>query len=331
MNIVKPENLSGFTPKKLYSLVPIIKKRNLIFVEDLSVGGDAPKDIIRIYRYSDTVRKKTKNWTQYIAKIGHKWYPNESIMEHLIARIGNELGLTMSVSELAIINGQLRFLSKYFLNSKHQELVHGVDIFAGFVSDREFVEEIEQNRLSREFFTFQFTLEAIRFAFPENDEKIVEGFLKMLVFDAIVGNNDRHFYNWGVVRNIKNKQTPYFSPIYDTARGLFWNDSEQKIVEILKQNNQIELYLKKYINNSFPKTGWENEKNLNHIELIGKIKQSDVKFLSIIEVLITEKNENNVLKMIESNFLGLISENRFFLIKECLKIRFKLLRDINSL
>ena len=48
-----------------------------------------------------------------------------------------------------MIGGQLRFLSKYFLSSQWEELVHGADIFAGFLGDRELVEQIEEHKNSK--------------------------------------------------------------------------------------------------------------------------------------------------------------------------------------
>jgi HipA-like C-terminal domain len=275
------------------------------------------------------VRRKNKNkWTGYIAKTGHKWYPNESIAEHLLNSIGKELGLFMSNSELALISGQLRFLSEYFLNSKKQELVHGVDIFAGYVSDKDLVEEIEAKQLARTFFTFQFATDAVQFSFPNDADVILMNFVKLLLFDAIVGNNDRHFYNWGVVKSLDNSHKPYFSPIFDTARGLFWNDSEQKIREIIRRKHQMASYLKKYVKKSLPKIGWEGEKELNHIELITKIKQQSIEYSGIIDNLLTIQQEQNVIKMIQSNFFGLLSVNRMILITECLKLRFHELRNI---
>ena len=51
----------------------------------------------------------------------------------------------------------------------------------------------------------------------------------MLIFDALTGGFDRHMYNWGVVVSIANDIQPYLSPICDTARGLFWNYSEEQL------------------------------------------------------------------------------------------------------
>ena len=233
----------------------------------------------------------------------------------------------MSNSELALISGQLRFLSEYFLDNQHQELVHGVDIFAGYVSDRELVEQIEEQQLAREFFTFQFAIKAIEFAFPQDYEEIITDFVKLLIFDAIVGNNDRHFYNWGVVKSINGTRKPYFSPIFDTARGLFWNESEERIISRLNQKNQITAY-KKYINNSFPKTGWEGEYNPNHFVLIEKVINHDKKYERIINELLTANKEKKVLEMIQTNFSSLLSVNRMTIVTECLKLRFQQLRSI---
>ncbi|NJN33341.1 MAG: hypothetical protein HC817_02880 [Saprospiraceae bacterium] len=136
-------------------LFRFLKREIFIVVNDFSVGGDAPKDFIKVYHYGKSKRNNTQKWIKYIAKTGHKWYPNESIMEHLLNCVGKELDLMMSHSELAIISGQLRFLSAYFLDNQQQVLVHGIDIYAGLLSDTEFVEQIEQQQLAREFFTFQ--------------------------------------------------------------------------------------------------------------------------------------------------------------------------------
>ena len=65
---------------------PMRKKYYKVLTE--SVGGDAPKDMIRFYQYGKGKIANSKSWPKYIAKIGHKWYPNESITEHFFTSIG---------------------------------------------------------------------------------------------------------------------------------------------------------------------------------------------------------------------------------------------------
>ncbi|MDD2385514.1 MAG: HipA domain-containing protein [Bacteroidales bacterium] len=190
--------------------------------------GDAPKDFLGVYEYGYVPKSKCKKWSKYIAKHGHKYYPMESITEFLIYKIGKTLGYNVANAKLALVGGQIRFLSKYFItNICTQVLEHGADLYAGYLNNaRQFVDDVEFKKLSHNFFTVQFTESVFKHFYPINYSSLMSEFLDMLVFDAIVGNNDRHFYNWGILKNIKNHVAPIFAPIYDTARGLFWNEFE---------------------------------------------------------------------------------------------------------
>lgn len=213
------------------------------------MGGDAPKELMRVYEYEKGHKRagSPKSWPIYITKTGHKWYPSESITEYLLNRIGMVIGLEMAESKLAFINGQLRFMSKLFRNDTEQMLVHGADLYSGYLGDREFVEEIEEKQLARQFFTVSFTHEALRHIFPYHYEDIFLCFVRMLIFDAIVGNNDRHFYNWGVLKHLRTKHAPFFSPIYDTARALFWNNADSHFLRHRTGSTQRTDLIKKYI------------------------------------------------------------------------------------
>jgi hypothetical protein len=62
-------------------------------VVDISIAGDAPKDFIKVYEYEKVRKTSPHLWTPYIAKVGHKWYPIESITEYLMNRTGEVLGM----------------------------------------------------------------------------------------------------------------------------------------------------------------------------------------------------------------------------------------------
>ncbi len=305
--------------------IPVLKKGNYYVVNGVSMGGDAPKDFIRIYEYGYVKKSSYKKWTAYLAKMGHKWYPMESITEHLLNRIGATLGLNVAQSRLVILNRQIRFCSKYFLKKKEQ-LIHGAQIYSAFLNgDDQFVETIEQENLSRNLFTFQFAEDAISYSFPNYSKVLLKNFVTLLIFDAFVGNSDRHFYNWGVVTDIEGKQKPRFTPIYDTARGLFWNEKEGKIKEIWHDSNRTELFLNKYAQKSVPKTGWENKENLNHFDLIKLLRRENTEYSEICERLITTENLAKIYALMDSEFKLLMSYERLNLIKKYLAIRFKLL------
>lgn len=301
-----------------------VKKHQYKIVSGYTITGDAPKEFIRVYEYGKARKSNPGKWPLYIAKTGHKWYPTESITEYLLNILGTKFGVEMADSKIAWIGGQLRFLSRYFLDSKDQELIHGADIFAGFVNDKELVEEIEREQLARDLFTLQFTRDAIQATFPHHWEDILNKLVRMLLFDALVGNNDRHFYNWGVVRHIESKHEPYFSPIYDTARGLFWNEPEDKVKALMKDKPRFNLYLSRYCKNSRPKVGWEGSNNINHFKLVHDIYKYEFGISrNEINDLFLQPRFEELVNSIEYYFADILSTDRIELIAACLRYRYK--------
>lgn len=107
--ITKIENysISKKAIKKIHRNTSILKRSNYR-VLNLAVGGDAPKDFIQAYIYGDSKKVKLSKWSKYIAKVGHKWYPLESISEHLLNRIGEVLDLNMAKSHIVKVDNQIR-------------------------------------------------------------------------------------------------------------------------------------------------------------------------------------------------------------------------------
>ena len=318
-------HIERYSGKSALKGVPVIKTNNYTLLKGVTVIGDAPKALIRIFNYSkDNNYKKQhqKKWPLYIAKTGHKWYPSESITERLLCRLGEVFGLEMAESSLAVIGGQLRFLSKYFLeNPQDEELVHGADIFAGYVGDKDLVEKIEEEQRAREVFTLQFVEKSIEYQFYFEKENIMRELVKMLLFDILVGNNDRHFYNWAVIRSITQSFKPRFSPIYDTARGLFWNNDDESLRKRLKNNP--EAFIKKYCKGSRPKIGWDGENDINHFKLLSKIYENEF-YLSQNEIkaLFLQCDLAKMFKIIDTEFSKMLCPERIQMIKMCLEHRY---------
>lgn len=322
---------SGFNPKP--GCITFAKKNQYFIVTGISITGDAPKDFICYYKYNrdSNIRKANpQTWSFFLAKHGHKHYPMEAITERLLNRIGEVIGFNMAESGLAWFGGQIRFLSKYFLTHPHEQVLdHGADLYAGYLNDREFVEEIEKLHQSPEYFTVQFTQTVFQYFFPKDYETLILDFVKLLVFDALIGNNDRHFYNWGIIKNIKGKQKPVFSPIYDTARGLFWNDHEDKLKAIYNDKNRLATFIKKYSDSSSPKIGWDGYIKLNHFDLIKNLKTLPVALnCETFKNICSEIKINEVICMVDKEFGQLMSVERRELIKICLLYRHSCIKKI---
>ncbi len=315
-------NSSGFDVR-FPSDLPILKD-GCFRVLDAAVAGDAPKDFLKIYRYGEGRRSNPRSWPAWIAKVGHKHYPNESVTEQLLTRVGQALELTVADSKLMWFGSQLRFMSRYFLNSEEQSLVHGAEIFAGHLADRDFVEEVERTNQSRNLFTFQFVEEALKSRFPQHWENLLADFTRLLAFDAIVGNNDRHFYNWGVILDVETHRVPQFSPIYDTARALYWNTTDTRLAEIARDFNRRDAHQEKYVQRCYPKTGWDGMGTLNHFDLMQAISKNRPKLGQILREIPVSSLSERINYLFDGEFRELLSPLRAEFIQRCLDRRARL-------
>ncbi len=300
------------------ALIPPLR-RGQFLIEDagsLSIHGDAPKCFLRAKEWRKGLRNmRPRTWPKYIAKVGSKWYPVESVTEHLITRIGELAGIKVAESKLLVVGRQVRFLSRYFLG-RDESLVHGIEIFRDQHGD-EVVEEVASKRMEREFYTFQTVRFSIEQAFPNEASSILRELIRMLAFDALVGNNDRHPANWGVIESVMTDKPARFSPVFDTARALFWNDSEEKIRMRLRDANSLKSYLQK----SSPQVGWDGEKNLNHVQLMARLARTDSIQKEILSDVFDSFCPDKCAKVLNEEFNEVLSSDRILLIDKYLRLR----------
>lgn len=318
LTIKEIEHYSGYYPKDV--LFKNVRRRQYKVLNE-SVGGDAPKDVLKAYIFEPgVVKSKEKQWKKYIVKFGHKWYPIESITEQMITCIGQFCKFQVANSHVAVIQNSIRFFSEHFHKS-NQILVHGAEILSRHLKehDTHFIDTIENQGNTREFFDIEDLICAIEATYKSN--KILDSFYELIVFDALIGNNDRHFYNWGILEHVKGRHKPYFSPIYDTARGLLWNISEEKIESLLKNKQEKEVFIKKYtLKNSHPKVGIRSKPKCNHFEVVKWLKENG-KINQKTRDKIKAINELQLEKYLEKEFKDMMGVNRFALTIEILNLR----------
>lgn len=176
--------------------IPSLKEKNY-YIIDKSLDGDAPKQFLKAYLYErggEVYKSKLRTWRGFIVKTAEKWYPQESIIEYLINQIGEVLGLNMNKCRLMKINGQIRFMSEYFLDDSKYQMVHGAEICGQYLEDMDFAKRIAEDKSeARELFHFDFIADALIEIFGNDSEEILLHLVRLIIFDAIVGNNDRHF------------------------------------------------------------------------------------------------------------------------------------------
>ena len=309
-------------------LIPELEERSIVKwqqVSFLSVMGDAPKDFITDREEQILQRTRRIPFDRYIAKVGSKFYPIESIIEQYLTRIGQCYKVKIADSKLRIVAGQVRFMSKYFLH-KSEQLTHGAEILALSIGKPEY-KQIEEKKMESEYFSFQMVCEAIMAAFPDENYEIIGGLIEMLTFDALIGHNDRHPYNWGVIVPLRKDKKTSFSPVYDTARALFWNVPENRIRQMMTDRNQLDKYIRK----CEPPFCWDKESGIDFFRLIGLIWNGYERHRDKIETFLNIAPLEDSIQILEADFSRLMSAERRELIKRCLHLRHKLLSEaVNS-
>lgn len=98
---------------------------------------------------------------------------------------------------------------------------------------------------------------------------------------------------------------------------------------MLDERQQVSQKIAKYTLDSRPKIGWEGENEVNHFQLVREIAANEygIRKSEILELFSDEKL-NACIKMMESEFGGLMSENRISAIQQVLKMRHKKLIEI---
>jgi len=308
-----------------------LKEENY-YIINIPLDGDAPKQYIRAYFYYKNCPRKNNplKWSGFFSKYGGKSYPHESVIEFMINKIGDYLGLFMNEAKLVFVNQQIRFLSKDFIK-KGYKLIHGIEILAEYVEDREFVDKVNQDRKTRrQLLTFQEVENAIKHVYPYKQEEILESLIRLITFDAIVGNNDRHFYNWGLIGNIMSnkRQNVKFSPIYDSSRALLWNYTNEKINKMYSDFQHSYDPVNHYVKKSKPRFSFDGNPNANHFELMEYLIGYNKTFKEVVKALITVEKENDVICKLKKEVFLFFCEKRCTLIEAILRNRFEKLRSL---
>ena len=150
---------------------------------------------------------------------------------------------------------------------------------------------------------------------------------KILLFDALIGNSDRHHSNWGITETkaslyVENSLFPVnvmtLSPLYDNGSSLCSYINESDIETILKDNineSDIETILKDKIRyesiiNTKSKSaiGWNNLRPIRHFELIKNLRNEyydeTVNFVINIKKNITEQSIDTILSNFHDNIIS---------------------------
>lgn len=252
----------------------------------------------------------------YYFKEPKEKYPWEFWNEIIASVVGKELGFNVLDYKPAVLDGIGGCLSPSMTEEIYEELIHGQQFLIRILPEFETKKGTDHTfQLVEEFFNSS-----------NGHQLLLEDFVEMLVFDAIIGNRDRHQQNWAIIREIKMKPRSFklnifprqrvlplfevkgrFSPFFDNGNCLAYNIIEDKINNYLSDNRVLEKYL--FGEKSVSHVKWYGA-SLPHIDLLKKLYPKYKQPIDRAISRVREKyNESTMLDLINTIDNGIIFAN----------------------
>ena len=285
---------------------------NKFFVRDassLSVPGQNEKDI-----WVDP-----RTGYEYIAKKAGKNGRTETMTEYVLNLIGLRMGMRMAEPHLATRGGEFRFMSKKF-HGDGDALMHGHEFLAQFWSKEEIAAVHHNSREERRLYSIANVIAGFEAAYMTEADKFIRPFVKMLFFDAAVGCQDRHPKNWGIICSVKGGHPDRFAPIFDTARGLFWEFSTSQLKAF------TDVASERYTRRSRPPIGDFSGEKVTHFLLAEQIVKRYPGFRPMLGHIVSVRKEQSVMALLDS--MPQIPKTRRWQLKQCINARFVTLRKL---
>lgn len=151
----------------------------------------------------------------------------------------------------------------------------------------------------------------------------IDEFYKIVIFDILIGNSDRHHSNWAILARGIVYKTPedmfdvFFnysmSPLYDNGSSLCAYEDNNNLEIFFKDKMKFEALVN---TKSKSAIGWKNERPIRHFDLLKKLRdnkyEATIPYIEKIKNNINDKSIDKILTEFDNN---IINENMKKLLK----------------
>lgn len=242
----------------------------------------------------------------------------DNISECIAYDLACILGIPCAKFEVGMYEGREGSMSYNILKKPDQILVEGIHFIMLMYpkyNPELFIDTMTSNRYSIEMIK-----KAIERFVPIDD------LLKMLMFDYLIGNSDRHQNNWAIL--IENGKMQW-SPLYDNSSSLCAYISEKNIPNYMGKDKNRWNSLIDTKSKSLIRCREIDEKRPTHLEVLKYLKENyfddTYVFAKTIVSLLTEENIYRILDLYSEDGL---SEKKKMLILKFLLDKIKMMNYI---
>lgn len=217
---------------------------------------------------------------------GKNYIVSEACSEKICYEIAKVLGYDCARIELAEdSNGNLGVLNYLFVRINSIEHSDAIDYLN--------IHDKERSKF--------YTISNIKTTLDNLDKNLFNGFLKIMLFDALVGEQDRHEENWG----IKKINGQYIiSPLYDNGCSLLREFKDETFAEKYYEGKKdFDAYIKRSMTIIYKEDGKSRYKHFELIKYLNKYYHNVL--IKEVEKLyrLKDKNIENIVNKIPNELL----------------------------
>ena len=202
------------------------------------------------------------------------------------------------------INGRIGSMSYNILDDPKANLLEGI------VFIQHSYPYYNKNKLEDSYSNMKYSVQMIQHSLE--GIMSIEKFYKVIIFDILIGNSDRHHSNWAIKpkghpvdENNTIKITTEICPLYDNGSSLCSYEDNSDLNIFFKDKMKFEALVN---TKSKSAIGWENKRPIRHFELLQKLKDNvydlTIDYIQKIKENINEQSIDTLLNEFDNSIIS---------------------------
>lgn len=245
----------------------------------------------------------------------------EHVSERLAHQLGNVLDVPTAHVEIGIYQGRMGCMS-YAINKPDEIIVEGT----AFITRRhqDYDDALLQEINSGRYYCLDHLLEISR------SQVILANWIRMMLFDFVIGNTDRHQGNWTFLGKYNDDNSALIGnlcPLYDNGSSLCCYVKDEDVDEYFGNDVNRFNSLVDTKSRSMIRIDGFKKKRPTHAEVIKNMMERYEMTKDLSKQFISKLSIEKIDELLDS-YSNLLSEKKIKLIKKYLEHKMKLLEQI---